>query len=119
MPTYSPNNEPLCFGQYSEKSEFCRKICKHAVGCLKKSGGVTDELTREELLEELRECFRRRDIKTLNALLEAGARSLTNEDRQKIEAAMEKLGREGTLVEQALVMLGGKIVDNDPAPGVE
>ncbi len=119
MRTSSPKSSPLCFGSYRKTSEFCRKVCAHAVGCLKQSGGVTDELTREELLEELRAAFRRRDMLSLNALLEAGKRSLTDEDREKIAAAVERLGREGTLVEKALVMLGGKIVDTDPPQGVQ
>ncbi|MFZ3032245.1 MAG: hypothetical protein WA082_04370 [Candidatus Moraniibacteriota bacterium] len=38
---------PECFGQFSEKSDFCNKVCKHADDCIKKKNhdshkGTTD-----------------------------------------------------------------------------
>ncbi len=121
MPTYSPRNEPFCFGQFSKKSEFCRKVCVHGARCLKQTTGeeAAPPVSRENLLETLREDFRRRDMFSLNRHLKEAGVVLTEEDRQKVRAAVEKLGREGTLVEKALVMLWGRIVDTDPPDGVQ
>lgn len=69
-------------------------------------------MTRDELIEQMRDDYRQKDLISLKRHYLMGNWLLRLDDKDKIEMAISKLEKEGLpdIVVQALKMLGGKIV---------
>lgn len=67
-------------------------------------------MTRPELLEEMRDDYRAKDLKSLKRHFTMGAWLLTEEDKTKISKTIAELEALPQPVQDALRILGGKLI---------
>lgn len=74
-------------------------------------------MSKTDILEKMRASYRAGDLKSLKRQFMIGQWCLTDEDKQKISAAIVKLEQQpppkplNPIIEEALRLLGGRIVD--------
>ena len=67
-------------------------------------------MNTEKLLQEMRECYLKKDFDGLRRKYYLSKAFLKNEDREKIEAVIEL--ERAKVVEEAVRILGGRVIDN-------
>lgn len=67
-------------------------------------------MNTEKLLQEMRECYLKKDFAGLMRKYYLSKAFLKNEDREKIEAVIEL--ERAKVVEEAVRILGGRVIDN-------
>lgn len=98
--------------EYQYQMEKGGKSAELFIRILQAKQKKENDMRREELLEKMREDYRKRDLESLRRHFTMGSWLLTQEDKDKIQGAIYSLEKENLppMVKEALKILGGRIV---------